>query len=184
RWYRASEVRERMMMIDAEEPDDDSTDLIESGDDGEEDGQTRPLPQLRNTDGEKFTFIEDHYELVGEGARAAIEADLAKMPDVEAPNPGAGERRHAVVRENGGDSAIGNTVIGSIWVRAHEVVVESNSRKRAKQMRKRMEAAFGNRVHFVRREEKTVGEVMAEGAGRAGKAQPAPEGPEIDAVLR
>jgi len=37
---------------------------------------------------------------------------------------------------------------------------------------------------FDRREERTVGEAMAEGAGRAGKAQPAPEGPEIDAVLR
>jgi len=34
RWYRASEVRERVTMIDADEPDDDSTDLTESGDDG------------------------------------------------------------------------------------------------------------------------------------------------------
>jgi hypothetical protein len=189
RWYRASEVRERVTMIDADEsdddePDDDSTEVIESGDGDEEERQTRPLPQLRNTDGEKFAFIEDHYELVGEGARAAIEAELAKMPDVEPASPGAGDRRYAVVRENGGDSAIGDTVIGSIWVRAHEVVVESNSRKRAKQMRKRIEAAFGNRVHFVRREEKSVGEAMAEMAKSAGNVQPALEGPEIDAVLR
>jgi hypothetical protein len=182
RWYRASEVRERMMMIDADEPDDGSTDLTESGDEGAEDRQTRPLPQLRNTDGEKFAFIEDHYGLVGEGARAAIEADLAKMPDVEAPNPGAVERRYAVVRENGVDAAIGNTVIGSILVRQHEVVVESNSRLRAKQMRKRMEAAFGSLVRFGRREEKSVGEAMAEMAGSAGNVQPAREGPEIDAA--
>lgn len=39
-------------------------------------------------------------------------------------------------------------------------------------------------MRFDRREERTVGEAMAEGAGRAGKAQPAPEGPEIGAVLR
>jgi hypothetical protein len=64
------------------------------------------LPQLRNTDGEKSVFIQDHYELVGDNARAAIKAELAKMPDVEAPNPGAGELRYAVVRENGGEATL------------------------------------------------------------------------------
>jgi len=47
-----------------------------------------------------------------------------------------------------------------------------------------MEAAFGNLVRFGRREEKSVGDAMAEMAGSAGNAQPALEGPEIDAVLR
>jgi len=39
-------------------------------------------------------------------------------------------------------------------------------------------------VHFGRRQERSVGEAMAEMAGHAGQALPALEGPEIDAVLR
>ena len=183
RWYRASEVRERVTMIDADEPDDDSTDLTESGEGETEDWQN-PLPQLRTTDGEEFAFIADHYRLLSKAARATIEAGLAKMPDVDAPEPGERERRYLVMRDHGGDIAMASTLIGSIVVKAREIVVETNSRGRADRLRERIETAFGDLVHFGRRQERSVGEAMAEMAKSAGNVQPALEGPEIDGVLR
>jgi len=184
RWYRASEVRERVTMIDAKASVGRSADLVESWIDGAEDLQEPPLPQLRNTDGEEFAFIADHYRLVGKAARAAIEAELAKMPDVEAPEPGEREQRYMVMRDHGGDAAMPSTLIASIVVKAREIVVETNSRDRADRLRERMETTFGDLVHFGRRQERSVGEVMAEKAGSLDKAQPALEGPEIEAVLR
>jgi len=60
RWYRASEVRERMMMINADEPDDGSTDLTEGGDEEAEDGQRAPCrssetPTGRSSPSSKIT---------------------------------------------------------------------------------------------------------------------------------
>ena len=183
RWYRASEVRERTLMIDAKASVDRAADPIEGGGDEAEHWQN-PLPQLRTTDGEEFALIADHYRLASKAARATVEAELAKMPDVQVPAPGDRERRYAVVRDLGGDMAMASKLIGTIVVKAREIVVETNSRDRADGLRERIETTFGDLVHFGRRQERSVGEAMAEMAGHAGQALPALEGPEIDAVLR
>src|SRR5208283_3049946 len=120
------------------------------------------LPHLRTTDGEEFASIADHYRLLSKAARATIEAGLAKMPDVDAPEPGERERRYLVMRDHGGDIAMASTLIGSIVVKAREIVVETNSRDRADRLRERIETAFGDLVHFGRRQERSVGEAMAE----------------------
>jgi len=166
RWYRASEVRERVTMIDAKASVGRSADLVESWIDGAEDLQEPPLPQLRNTDGEEFAFIADHYRLVGKAARAAIEAELAKMPDVEAPEPGEREQRYMVMRDHGGDAAMPSTLIASIVVKAREIVVETNSRDRADRLRERS-AALGAT---------DAAAVLADGRGEQNKTAPVASG--------
>ena len=100
--------------------------------------ESRPLPQLRNTDGEKLFFIEDHYKLVGSTARTTLEAELAKLPDVEVPDDDERERRYRVTRASGERLGMGNTIIASIVVKARKVVVEANSHKRADGLRDRL----------------------------------------------
>jgi hypothetical protein len=163
---------------------DRPTDLIEIWEEMIAHIESRPLPQLRNTDGEELVFIEDHYKLVGRAARSTLETELAKLPDVEAPEDDEPERRYRVIRASGEQSRMGNTVMASIVVKPRTVVVEANSYNRADGLRNRLQAAFGDILRFDHRQQKSVEEAMAKGAGSARNAPPQPVGPEVDALLR
>ena len=163
---------------------DRPTRLIEIWQDAVEDIESRPLPRLQNTDGEDLVLIEDRYKLVGAKARATVEAELAKLRDVQPPEPGERRGRYRVVRENAPGAAMPDTLLASIAVRARGLVVETNSRQRADILRGRIESLCGDRVRFEHREEKDPFEAMTEQADRPERAAPRPEGPEVDALLR
>ena len=164
---------------------DRPTDLVGIWEEMIEHIESRPLPQLRNTDGEELVFTRDHYKLVGSTARATLEAELAKLPDVEAPDDDERERRYRVIRVgDAAHSGIGNTVVASIVVKAREVVVETNSCKRADGLRDRIQAAFADIIHFQKRNQQSVEEAMAKGERDKRNAPPLPEGPEVNALLR
>jgi hypothetical protein len=162
---------------------DRPTRLIEIWQDAVEEVENRPLPRLQNTDGEDLVLIEDHYKLVGAGARAAAEAELSNLRDVHAPEPGERKGRYRVVRENAPGAAMQDTLVATIAVKAREMVVETNSRQRADVLRGRMESLCGDRIRFHRREEKDPFEAMAEQGDKPERAAPKPEGPEVDAAL-
>jgi hypothetical protein len=85
------------------------TKLIEIWDEVAVDLQNRPLPQMRNTDGDELVFVEDHYRLVGTDARARLEAELVKMHDVQPPESDERERRYTVMHEDVRNSPPGLT---------------------------------------------------------------------------
>jgi hypothetical protein len=162
---------------------DRPTYLIDVWEEAVEALRNRPFPQMRNTDGEDLVLIKDHYKLVGADARTSLEAELAKMPDVQPPEPGKKERRYTVMHEDR-NRRTGQTLIASIVVKAREVVVETNSRERADQLRARMEATFGDCLRFGKREQESADDMMAKMPARARKVRPPLQGPEIDAALR
>ena len=163
---------------------DRPTDLIDIWEEAIEEVENRPLPRLQNTDGDELLFVKDHYKLVGPKTRAAVEAALANLPDVHAPEPGERKRWYRVVRDNPQGAATIDTIIATIAVKARELVVETNSRQRADLLRGRMETLCGDRVRFQSREERDPFEAMAEQGDMDGGMAPEPEGPEVDAFLR
>jgi hypothetical protein len=144
---------------------DRPTRLIEIWQDAVEKVENRPLPRLQNTDGEALVLIEDCYKLVGEGTRAAVEAELSNLRDVHPPEPGERKGLYRVVRENAPGAAMQDTLVAAIAVKAREMVVETNSRKRADLLRGRLESLCGDRVRFQRRKEKDPFEAIAEEPG-------------------
>ncbi len=144
----------------------------------------RPMPALRNSDGEELVLIKDHYKLVGKGARATVEAELANFADVEAPDPDASERRYTLIRDDDPNAAMKDTILASIVVKARGVVVETNSRERADEQRALLAKTFGPIVQFSRREEASIEDMLERGPLPNKNAPPAPAGPEVDALLR
>lgn len=163
---------------------DRPTRLIEIWQDAVEEVENRPLPRLQNTDGEDLVLIEDHYKLVGTGARAAVEAELSNLRDVHRPEPSERKGLYRVVRENAPGAAMQDTLVATIAVKAREMVVETNSRQRADVLRGRMESLCGDRVRFQHRKEKDPFEAMAKQGGKPERTAPKPEGPAVDALLR
>jgi hypothetical protein len=146
--------------------------------------EDQPMPALRNSDGDELILVEDHYKLVGKGARATVEAELVKLRDVQAPTPDARERRYTVFREEHDGVAMSGPILASVVVKARELVVETNSRKRADDLRARLEEVFKTALTFSKREETSPAEMLERGAIPNKKASPVPEGPEVDAMLR
>lgn len=162
---------------------DRATRLIEIWQGAVDEESHRSFPRLQNTDGEQFTFVRDRFKLVGKGAREVVEAELSKLPGVQSPAPSVRERRYTVLRNNTADAVLQNTVFASIVVKARELVVETTSRQRADEMRRRVEVSVGDHLRFVVRDEDDVIDVMTEMADRPRKQQAGPEGPEIDAAM-
>jgi hypothetical protein len=144
----------------------------------------QPMPTLRNSDGDELVLIKDHYKLVGKGARATVEAELANFADVEAPDPDASERRYTLIRDDDPNAAMNDTILATIVVKARGVVVETNSRERADEQRALIQKTFGRIVKFSRREEASIDDLLEKGTIPGKKAPPAPAGPEVDAMLR
>ena len=145
--------------------------------------EDQPLPELRNSDGEELVLLEDHYKLVGKGAKSAVEAELSKLRGVHSPKPDARERRYTVVREEGTDES--GPILASIVVKAREVVVETNSRKRADVLRGRLEEICKASLTFTKREETDAAAILERADAAPKKKAPAElAGPEVDAMLR
>jgi hypothetical protein len=107
---------------------------------------------LRNTDGDSLLLTTDHFEIVT-GARAEVEARLTALEDVKRhDDAGAGACAFDLFDSDGARRPEGQrVVIGQVFVTDTKLSIETNSVQRADALRRKIEAACGERVrHRVR----------------------------------
>ena len=128
------------------------------------DARSRALPELRNTDGDPFLLTTDHFDLAP-GARAAVEARLAALPDVTPPTPGEDEPVYVFLRAgNRMHRSWQNTIVGQVRLSDRGLRAETTSRERADALRERLETACGDGLRHRAREH---ADPLSERAARA-----------------
>ena len=102
--------------------------------------------RMQNTDGDAIRPTTDHFTF-DPARRADVEARIAAMEGVAAEPATAGERVFTVEREgNAASAGLSTTLIGTIVVSAKDLLVETNSVKRANRLRTRLETACGDLI--------------------------------------
>ena len=142
-------------------------------------------PRLRNTDGDELLLTTDHFTVRPED-RAALEASLLGMEEVEPPAPDNPEPCFTFVRAgNAMNPGWDNTILGSVRLSSDALVLETNSVVRADALRARLESICGALVRHVVREHSDPTALLA----RAASDGPTPraeidESPEVQQLLR
>jgi len=112
----------------------------------------RPLPQLCNTDGDALEPTTDHYTFRPE-QRAAVEAALSSLEADSREEGDEGHTRFTFTRPgNKRHKSWENTIVGSAHVSADSLRLETNSRRRAGALRRRVERACGDLILHRSRE--------------------------------
>lgn len=110
------------------------------------------LPQLQNTDGDPLLFTEDRFDFDA-GDRKRIEAVLAEMAEPPGDVAGSAVER-AFVFERPGNAmhkSWDNTIVGRAVVRENKLILETNSVRRADDLREKIEGRLQSLVrHRVR----------------------------------
>lgn len=118
----------------------------------EADVRARRRPILCNTDGDRLRFTLDRFSFDA-AHRADVEARICAMEDVEAERETAGERVFAFHRtDDRASDTTRTTIVGLAFVSARDLVLETNSIRRANRLRKRVEAACGELLRHGSRE--------------------------------
>lgn len=139
-------------------------------------------PELRNTDGEPFVLVEDHYVLVA-GARPRVLEALARLEGAEVEEDEDGVHCTFLKEGNAMHRDWENTVIGRAHVGAAALWLETNSVARADALRRRVEAACEGLITHRRREETEASKMLEEKVGQRAPSR-APPPPEVLEVLR
>jgi len=117
--------------------------------------RARP-PRLQNTDGDPIRMVMDRYAFAQE-SRDAVEAALASIVGAGAIEEGDDDGVHSITFQKDGNRTHAhwdNTVVGRAYVTADgELRLETNSRRRATALRKKVEKACGGLLTGRRREE-------------------------------
>lgn len=109
-------------------------------------------PQLENTDGDPLLLTTDHFAIAA-GRQDAVAALLQAMPGVEPPEPGEAPEYVFLRAGNTRHKQWQSTVVGRAWFSKRELLVETNSTKRANALRAQLEAACGDRIRYQLREQ-------------------------------
>jgi hypothetical protein len=109
-----------------------------------------PRPELRNTDGDPLLMIEDTYVLPPSERTAALAALEAAGLD-RAPDEDGAARFTMVKRKRSGDLDVVTTAF--ITVGKDELVVATNSRKRASAARRKLATILDATIHHASRTE-------------------------------
>jgi hypothetical protein len=145
----------------------------------------RPLPELRNSDGDALVLVEDTFALVGAGTRAELTKRFAAEPDIQPPE---GPRAPFIIetRTPGAEDAP-TTLVAHVTLTARELRLDTNSRERADRLRARLERLADGRLRHKRRTERDPREMMAEARQRDGtrdeRRSAALEGPAADEAI-
>ncbi len=94
--------------------------------------------QLSNNDGDPILFTTDRFDMA-DGAEAEVAARLGALDGVEGPEPGEGDGGYLVL----GDESV---LVGQIYLAGRSLRVETNSRERADELRRRVEQACAGLV--------------------------------------
>ncbi len=134
-------------------------------------------PELRNTDGDPLLLTTDHFE-IAPGTRPAVETRIAALEDVEPPDDGEDPSVYVFLRPGSPQHpSWENTVIGHGRLSEETLRLETNSIRRADALRKRVEAACGERI---RRRGRTHADLMSLGPPAEGDLEPPlPEAEEL-----
>ena len=151
--------------------------------------RSRIPPRLANSDGDELVFVTDRFDF-DPASRAQIEARLAAIEMVVPPDDGARDREYVFHRE-GPARRPGwqDLVVGHAQVGDRALTVETNSLRRAHELRTRVEAALGDLVAHRRRGRRDAQRMIARAWGRApagdtGARDELADSPEAQQVLR
>jgi hypothetical protein len=118
----------------------------------EMDARASVLPQLHNTDGDPFLMTVDHLRF-DRARRAELERALATLEGVDPPEEGDVGRSFTFLRPgNPMHKDWENTIIGRAVVSEGDLQLETNSVRRADELRRRVEQHLGPLVQHRGRE--------------------------------
>ncbi len=149
----------------------------------EEADRPRSFPQLANTDGDPLLLTTDHFEFDAANRAAVVEA-LQKIDGAQKAIDENGQTEVPFTKHgNAKIKAWDNTVIGSVLIIEARLKIETNSIKRADDLRRRVEAGLSGLVRHRLRYHADIESTLKAAKGRptaAEKEQP----PELTAMLR
>ena len=121
--------------------------------------QTNPAPTLHNHDGDVVSIQSDRFDLVG--ARPMVLQQLSTMPGALPPErDGTGTRARDVVAVQRAPTAsavnMESVIIGTITITGTSLTIETNSVKRADELKAAVERACGSNVRYRLRSEESM----------------------------
>jgi hypothetical protein len=145
---------------------------------------SRPMPTLSNMDGDEFVMIIDHFDIVAAEEDGVI-ARMASFAGADPPEREAkGETSIVITKPGQAAGSSRTTVIGRVAIAGGRMRVETNSERRAGDLRRALESHLGTMVRFRMRDE-TSAQALFEKAGRESpRRAPVPQPAEIKAMLR
>ena len=128
---------------------------------------TRPAPTLHNHDGDVVSMQSDRFELVG--ARTQVLQQLLTMPGaLPAEREGTGKNARDIVAVQRAPTAsaanMESVIIGTITITGTALTVETNSVKRANELKAAVERACGSTVRYRLRSEQSMDALRERGA--------------------
>lgn len=136
--------------------------------------RARGAPKLTNTDGDLLVLTTDHFDILAPDVSTLLSC-FVTLPGAEEPLVDEGDADATVITiTKPGNARIkswDNTVIGRIVVKRNRMMVESNSTRRADDLRSLLDAHLGELVRHRLREETSQMELLrrgAEGTSRPG----------------
>lgn len=150
--------------------------------------EPKPMPTLVNTDGDPIVMTTDHFDIVT-ADDATVIARLAGFPGAEEPQRDEnGETVITITRPgNATHKSWDNTIIGRIVVAGRRMRIESNSVRRADDLRRALVPHLEELVRYRLRDETGAEELLtrAQRPSPRGKIDRKPERPaELKAVER
>jgi len=147
-----------------------------------------PSPIISNTDGDLLSLTTDDFELIA--PTAEVVALLARIPGAEEPERENGDIAITFIKPgNATHRGWDNTVMGRAIVGPRSLRVETNSIRRADELRGAIERHLGGMVRFRLRQETNTADVLARASAsaassRGGGVSRESTPPELAAALR
>ncbi|HEX9297533.1 MAG TPA: SEC-C domain-containing protein [Polyangiaceae bacterium] len=138
-----------------------------------EDRSRMRIPQLRNTDGDPLLLTSDRFDFPP-SERAAVETALAKLTDVDGDEGGTSGERVFVFHRPGNamHKSWDNTIVGRAVVHDATLVVETNSTRRADDLRANIERALDGLVRHRVREHQDPEAMLERARSDAARGRP------------
>jgi len=149
----------------------------------EEMDQPRQFPQLANTDGDPLLMTTDHFDFDSANRAAVVEA-LQNIDGAQQAIDEDGEAEVQFTKEgNAKIKAWENTVIGRALASKGRLKIETNSVKRADDLRGRVEAGLSGLVRHRLRDHSDMESMLASAKNRP-TPTPTEQPPELKALMR
>lgn len=124
----------------------------------------RPLPRLTNTDGDPLSPTMDYFDILSPDMSELL-SRLEGTPGVQKASPRGNQPAFVITRE--GNTKIkewDNTIVGTITIDRRRLCLETNSTRRADQLRQLLSTHLGGLIRYRLREEMGSAEMFLEDA--------------------